>query len=92
MSQKITPCLWFDDRIADAADYYARIFKGKILNTSHYGDGRVLTAHVDILGTTFTLLNGGPNFTFSEAISFYIDCKDQPEIDYYWDALTADGG
>jgi len=92
MSQKITPCLWFDDRIAEAADYYARVFKGKILNKSNYPDGRMLTANVDILGTTFTLLNGGPNFTFSEAISFYIDCKDQPEIDYYWNTLTADGG
>lgn len=92
MSQKITPCLWFDDRIAEAADYYARVFKGKILNKSSYPDGRVLTANVDILGTTFTLLNGGPDFTFSEAISFYIDCKDQAEIDYYWDTLTADGG
>ena len=92
MSQKITPCLWFDDRIADAGDYYARIFKGKILDKSSYPDGRVLTLNVDILGTTFTLLNGGPNFTFSEAISFYIDCKDQAEIDYYWNSLTTDGG
>jgi predicted 3-demethylubiquinone-9 3-methyltransferase (glyoxalase superfamily) len=92
MSQKITPCLWFDDRISEAADYYARVFKGKILDTSKYPDGRMLTANVDILGTTFTLLNGGPNFTFSEAISFYIDCKNQTEVDYYWDTLTADGG
>ena len=92
MSQKITPCLWFDDRIADAGDYYARIFKGKISGKSSYPDGRVLTLNVDILGTTFTLLNGGPNFTFSEAISFYIDCQDQAEVDYYWETLTADGG
>ena len=92
MSQKITPCLWFDDRIAEAGDYYVRVFKGKILNKSSYPDGRVLTVNVDILGTTFTLLNGGPEFTFSEAISFYIDCKDQAEVDYYWDSLTADGG
>jgi predicted 3-demethylubiquinone-9 3-methyltransferase (glyoxalase superfamily) len=92
MSQKITPCLWFDDRIADAGDYYARIFKGKVLDKSSYPDGRVLTLNVDILGTTFTLLNGGPQFKFSEAVSFYIDCKDQAEVDYYWDTLTADGG
>ena len=92
MSQKITPCLWFDDRIADAGDYYARIFKGKIRDKSSYPDGRVLTLNVDILGTTFTLLNGGPQFSFSEAISFYIDCKDQAEIDYYWNSLTTDGG
>ena len=92
MSQKITPCLWFDDRIAEAGDYYARIFKGKIRDKSSYPDGRVLTLNVDILGTTFTLLNGGPQFTVSEAISFYIDCKDQAEIDYYWNSLTTDGG
>ena len=92
MAQKITPCLWFDDRIADAGDYYARIFKGKILDKSSYPDGRVLTLNVDILGTNFTLLNGGPNFKFTEAISFYIDCKDQAEIDYYWTTLTTDGG
>lgn len=92
MAQKITPCLWFDDRISDAGEDYARIFKGRILDRSHYPDGRVLTLHVDILGTTFTLLNGGPNFTFSEAISFYIDCQDQAEVDYYWTALSTDGG
>ena len=92
MAQKITPCLWFDDRISDAGHYYARIFKGKILDKSSYPDGRVLTLNVDILGTTFTLLNGGPQFKFSEAISFYIDCKDQAEIDYYWTSLTTDGG
>lgn len=92
MAQKITPCLWFDDRIAEAGDYYTRIFKGKVLDQSSYPDGRVLTLNVDILGTTFTLLNGGPDFKFSEAISFYIDCKDQAEIDYYWNALTTDGG
>jgi predicted 3-demethylubiquinone-9 3-methyltransferase (glyoxalase superfamily) len=63
-----------------------------VLDKSSYPDGRVLTLNVDILGTTFTLLNGGPNFTFSEAISFYVDCKDQAEVDYYWDALTTDGG
>ena len=92
MAQKITPCLWFDDRIADAGEYYVRIFKGKIHDKSAYPDGRVLTLNVDILGTTFTLLNGGPDFKFSEAISFYIDCKDQAEVDYYWNSLTTDGG
>jgi predicted 3-demethylubiquinone-9 3-methyltransferase (glyoxalase superfamily) len=92
MAQKITPCLWFDDRISDAIEYYPRVFKGKVLNQSKYPDGRVLTADVDILGTTFTLLNGGPDFKFTEAISFYINCKDQAEVDYYWNTLTADGG
>lgn len=98
MTQKITPCLWFDDRIEDAANYYARIFKGRVTNISRYGEavpdmaGKVLTAHVEMLGTTFMLLNGGPEFTFSEAVSFYVDCEDQAEIDYYWENLVADGG
>jgi predicted 3-demethylubiquinone-9 3-methyltransferase (glyoxalase superfamily) len=92
MSQKITPCLWFDDRIEAAANFYAKVFKGKITSIQKYPDGRVLTAHVDILGTTFMLLNGGPVHKFTEANSYVIDCKDQAEVDYYWDALLADGG
>jgi predicted 3-demethylubiquinone-9 3-methyltransferase (glyoxalase superfamily) len=92
MSQKLTPCLWFDDRIEEAANYYAAVFKGKVTNIAHYPDGRVLTAHVDMLGTTFMLLNGGADFKFSEAVSFMIDCKDQAEVDYYWNHFVNDGG
>jgi predicted 3-demethylubiquinone-9 3-methyltransferase (glyoxalase superfamily) len=92
MSQKITPCLWFDDRIEEAANYYAKIFKGKVTGMSRYPDGRVLTAHVDMLGLTFMLLNGGPLFKFTEAVSFSIDCKDQAEVDYYWNSFVGDGG
>ena len=91
--QKITPCLWFDDRIEEAMNFYVSVFKdGKILDTSRYPDGRMLTANVEILGETFQLLNGGPQFTFSEAVSFSVSCKDQAEVDYYWNTLTADGG
>jgi predicted 3-demethylubiquinone-9 3-methyltransferase (glyoxalase superfamily) len=92
LSQNITPCLWFDDRIEEAANYYAKLFKGSVKSTSRYPDGRMLTANVDMLGLTFTLLNGGPNFTFTEAISFYVNCKDQAEVDYYWDSMVGDGG
>jgi predicted 3-demethylubiquinone-9 3-methyltransferase (glyoxalase superfamily) len=98
MTQKITPCLWLDERIEEAANYYARVFKGRIVDIAHYPPGgpmpesTVLTVHVEMLGTTFMLLNGGPEFKFSEAVSFYVECKDQAEIDYYWDTLTADGG
>lgn len=92
MTQKITPSLWFDDRIAEAARYYAEVFKGKIVDTANYPDGRMLTAHVDILGTTFMLLNGGPEFPFTEAVSFTIDCNDQAEVDYYWNRFVGDGG
>jgi predicted 3-demethylubiquinone-9 3-methyltransferase (glyoxalase superfamily) len=92
MSQKITPCLWTDDRIEDAANYYAAVFRGKVLNVAHYPDGRALTAHVDMLGTTFMLLNGGPQFKYTEAVSFSINCKDQAEVDYYWNHFVGDGG
>lgn len=92
MAQKITPCLWFDDRIEEAAKYYADVFKGKIVNTAKYPDGRMLTAHVEMLGTVFMLLNGGPQFKFTEAVSFYVDCKGQADVDYYWNRLVGDGG
>ncbi len=92
MSQTITPCLWFDDRLEEAANFYAETFKGKVRSLSHYPDGRPLLAVVEMLGMDFQLLNGGPDFAFSEAVSFSIDCKDQAEVDYYWNTLTADGG
>jgi predicted 3-demethylubiquinone-9 3-methyltransferase (glyoxalase superfamily) len=92
MSQKITPCLWFDGRIEEAAAFYAKTFKGRIKSLSHYPDGRPLLAVVEMLGLDFQLLNGGSDFKFSEAVSFAIDCEDQAEVDYYWQALTADGG
>jgi predicted 3-demethylubiquinone-9 3-methyltransferase (glyoxalase superfamily) len=91
--QKITPCLWFDDLIEDAVNFYVSVFKdGKILNMSRYPDGRILTANFVILGEEFQALNGGPDFKFTEAVSFSVSCKDQAEVDYYWNALTADGG
>ena len=92
MSQKITPCLWLDDRTEEAANYYARIFKGKVIDVSRYPDGRPLLAVVELFGQRYQILNGGPNFPFTEAVSFSVDCKDQAEVDYYWDALIADGG
>lgn len=92
MSEKVTPCLWFDDRIEEAAHYYAELFGGSIKSTANYPDGRMLTAHVEMLGETFMLLNGGPQFTFTEAVSFFIHCHDQAEVDKYWDRLLSDGG
>jgi predicted 3-demethylubiquinone-9 3-methyltransferase (glyoxalase superfamily) len=95
---KIYPCLWFDDRIEDAVNLYVGVFKGKVLDTSRYGDvgplpeGKVLTMHFEIFGKTFMALNGGPQFQFNEAVSIYVDCEDQAEVDRYWNALTADGG
>jgi predicted 3-demethylubiquinone-9 3-methyltransferase (glyoxalase superfamily) len=97
--QKIMPCLWFDDRIEDAVNFYTSVFpNAKITNMSRYGDagplpkGKVMTATFEIEGQEFMALNGGPQFRFSEAISFFVKCKDQAEVDHYWGKLTADGG
>ena len=96
---RITPCLWFDTQGEEAAAFYVSVFKNsRILNTSHYGEGgprpagTVLTVEFELDGQVFTALNGGPEFTFSEAVSFQVSCADQGEVDYYWDSLTADGG
>jgi predicted 3-demethylubiquinone-9 3-methyltransferase (glyoxalase superfamily) len=95
---RITPSLWFDTQGQEAAEFYVSVFpNSKITNISYYGDagpreaGTVLTVDFELDGQAFTVLNGGPQFTFDEAISFVIDCADQEEVDYYWKALT-DGG
>ena len=95
----ITPCLWFDTQAEDAAKLYTDVFpNSKITNISHSGEagprpaGMVLTVEFELDGKPFTALNGGPeNWSFSEAISFQISCKDQAEVDHYWSRL-ADGG
>src|SRR5437764_4384055 len=95
----ITTCLWFDTNAEEAATFYTSVFpNSRIVKTSHYGDagpmpaGTVLTVEFELDGAPFTALNGGPEFTFSEAISFQISCKDQDEVDYYADNITANGG
>ena len=99
MTQKIVPCLWFDDRIEEAAKFYTSVFPdAKITHTSRYGDagplpkGKVLTMMFELAGQEFMGLNGGPQFKFSEAISFFVRCETQKEVDHYWTKLTADGG
>ena len=95
----ITPNLWFDTQALEAAEFYVSVFpNSKITNVTHYTDsgpgptGEVLTVDFVLDGTRFTGINGGPEFTFDEAVSFLIECKDQDEIDHYWDALLAGGG
>ena len=95
----ISPCLWFDDDLEDAAEFYTAIFpRSSIGHLSRYTDagpgepGRVMAGEFTIDGTTFRGINGGPEHAnFSEAISFSISCEDQTEVDYYWDSLS-DGG
>lgn len=96
--QKITPCLWFAGNADEALTYYTSIFKdAKVIAKSHYGNtgpmpaGSLLTAVVEMLGNQIMLLNAQHNFQFTHAISLSIVCKDQAEVDYYWDALSAEG-
>ena len=96
--QKITPCLWFDTEGEDAAKFYTSIFpNSKIVEVARYGsagprpEGTVMTVVFELDGQRLMALNGGPNFTFNEAISLMVDCDGQEEVDRYWDALT-DGG
>jgi predicted 3-demethylubiquinone-9 3-methyltransferase (glyoxalase superfamily) len=96
--QKITPCLWFDDRLEEAISFYSSIFPDlEVLNINRYPEGtpdlagKVLTATFRMAGQTFIALNGGPLYKFTEAVSFSIGCETQQEIDYYWNKLTEGG-
>ncbi len=94
----ITPSLWFDHNLEEAATFYTSVFpNSRIESLNHSTDagpgepGSILSASFVLDGTRFIGINGGPQFPFSEAVSFTISCKDQDEVDYYWDRLT-DGG
>ena len=98
--QRITPCLWFDNRAEEAARFYTGIFKNsKITQISHYGEagqevhgqkpGSVMAVAFELDGHSFTALNGGPIFKFNQAISFQVQCDSQQEIDDYWHKLSA---
>ena len=96
---KISPFLWFDDQAEEATNFYVSIFKNsKITNISRSGEGApsepgsVMTTAFNLNGQDFIALNGGPMFAFSPAISFFITCGSQEEVDHYWDSLSADGG
>jgi predicted 3-demethylubiquinone-9 3-methyltransferase (glyoxalase superfamily) len=97
--QRITPCLWFDNQGEDAATYYVSLFDdARILDVTRYGEGApmpagtALTVSFQLEGLEFTALNGGPAFTFNEAVSFQVSCESQDEVDRLWNKLTADGG
>ena len=87
MTREIYPCLWFNTEAGEAAEYYCSIFENsKILSSNP------IVTMFELNGKTFMALNGGPNFKFNEAVSFVVNCKDQQEIDHYWNSLTANGG
>lgn len=104
MQQKITPNLWFKGNAQEAVDYYLSVFPdGKILSTEYYPNsteegladfqkdfaGKVLVIEFELAGMHFTAINAGPEFTFNEAVSFAVTCKDQDEIDYFWEKLSS---
>jgi len=100
--QKISPCLWFDDKAEEAAKFYTSVFKdSKIGDVTRYGkegyeihgkeEGTVMTVEFEIEGQKFLALNGGPIFKFNEAISFQVYCETQEEVDYHWEKLSEGG-
>ena len=98
MQPKIIPNLWFDTEAEEAANFYASVFESsRIVNVTHYTEagprpaGTVMTVEFELEGQRFVGINGGPEFTFDEAVSFQITCEDQEEIDYYWQRLSEGG-
>jgi len=97
---KISPCLWFDGDAEEAARLYTSLFPNSQIDsvdrspadTPSGPEGTVITVNFTLAGRSYIALNGGPDFKFTEAVSFSIDCDDQAEVDRYWDALLADGG
>ena len=96
--QKITPCLWFDTEGEDAATFYTSVFaNSRIVDVARYGsagprpEGTVMTVSFELDGQKFVALNGGPEFTFDEALSFQVSCETQEEVDAFWSKLTEDG-
>jgi predicted 3-demethylubiquinone-9 3-methyltransferase (glyoxalase superfamily) len=100
--KRVSPCLWFADQAEQAANFYTSVFKdSRIVNITRYGTagfevhhrpaGSVMTVDFDLNGVRFTALNGGPAFTFNEAVSFQIICDTQEEVDYFWSKLTEGG-
>nr|WP_294794337.1 VOC family protein [uncultured Mucilaginibacter sp.] len=90
--QKITPFLWFDNNAEEAMNFYVSVFSDAKIGGVHKVGDKVLTASFTINGQEFMVLNGGPLFKFNESVSFYVNCADQSEVDYFWEKLTADGG
>jgi predicted 3-demethylubiquinone-9 3-methyltransferase (glyoxalase superfamily) len=93
---RITPCLWFDTEGQEAAELYTSIFPNskitKVTTRPDRPEGTVLTVEFELDGEPFVALNGGPQFSFTEAISLFVHCDSQEEVDHFWNALTADGG
>jgi predicted 3-demethylubiquinone-9 3-methyltransferase (glyoxalase superfamily) len=99
MGDKITTCLWFDTEGEEAAEFYCRLIpNSRVTGIERYGEagprpaGTAMTVTFELDGRPYVALNGGPEYSFNEAVSFQISCEDQAEVDHYWSTLTADGG
>ena len=91
--KKVTPFLWFDTQAEEAMNFYVSVFKNsKVNNISRGPDGKAFTVSFELDGQEFIGLNAGPQFKFNEAISMFVNCEDQAEVDELWNKLTADGG
>lgn len=91
--KKITPFLWFDTQAEEAMNFYVSLFKNsKVNNVSRGPDGNAFIVSFELDGQEFMGLNAGPQFKFNEAVSMFVNCEDQAEVDYFWDALIANGG
>ena len=91
--QKVNPFLWFNGTVDEAIAFYTSVFKNsEVKNIMKGPDGKAFTGTFMLEGHEFMALNGGPQFTFTEAISFFVKCETQQEVDYYWESLTAGGG
>ena len=95
---RTTPCLWFDTEGEEAARFYTSVFpNSRIVEVTHYGsavpskEGQVMTVSFELDGEAFVALNGGPQYSFTEAVSFFVGCETQEEVDYYWDRLGEGG-
>lgn len=89
--QKITPFLWYDDNAEEAINFYTTVFKDARIDSVHRNGEKLFTATFHLHGQEFMVLNGGPMFKFTEAISLFVKCKDQEEVDYFWEKLSEGG-
>lgn len=87
----ITPCLWFNNNAGDALQFYKSIFKSAKILSTHYQGKKLLFAEFRLNGQDFMALNGGAHFKFTPAVSFFVSCKTQREVDHYWDKLSKGG-
>lgn len=90
--QKITPFLWFNGNIAEAIELYTSVFKNTKVHYANSVGGKIMNAKFELEGQMLLALDGGPHYSFNPAISMFVDCKTQEEVDYYWDSLIANGG